>query len=1057
MASLSRFFIDRPIFAWVIAIVIMLAGALSIRILPISQYPPLAPPAVFIGATYPGADAQTLENSVTQIIEQQLKGLDHLLYFSSASNSDGSVRIRATFEAGTNPDIAQVQVQNKLQQAMPELPPPVQQQGLRVGKSQTSFLMLVALYDPTGHYTDRDISDFVISHLQDPIARVEGVGDIEVFGGQYAMRIWLDPYKLNNYKLMPSDVTAAVQAQNVQVSAGQIGAQPASPGQQLNATVTAQSRLQTPEQFRQIILRTNPDGSVVRLSDVARVELGSDSYDQISLMNKMPASGIGIRLAPGANALKTADAVKARVLALAPTFPPGMKPAFPVDTTTFIKVSIQQVVITLLEAIGLVVAVMFLFLQNWRATLIPAIAVPVVLLGTFGVLAASGFSINVLTMFAMVLAIGLLVDDAIVVVENVERIMSEEGLSPRQATLKSMEEITGALVGIALVLSAVFLPMAFFGGSTGVIYRQFSITIVSAMALSVFVALVLTPALCASLLKPIEKGHMITDTGFFGWFNHTFARGVARYERALGGVIQRRRTPALVFYGLAILLMGVLFVRMPTSFLPEEDQGTIMTLFSLPPGAIQSRTQAVAETIQDYYLTKEKATVENMFTVTGFSFAGNGQNQGMAFLHMKDWSKRPGAKNKAAAVARRATIAFSGIRDAQIFALAPPAAQELGNTTGFDLELEDQGGLGHAALVQARNQLLAMAAQDPILFGVRPNSPEDTPQLHISVDQARAGALGLSQADINSTLSSAWGGTYINDFIDRGRVKRVYMQGDAPYRMSPDDLGQWYVRSASGTMAPFSAFSTYSWSIGPQELDRYNGFPALEIQGQSAPGKSSGAAMNEIVKLIGKLPQGVGYEWTGLSFQEKLSGSQAPALYALSILVVFLCLAALYESWSIPLSVLLVIPLGVVGAVLAASLRGLYNDIYFQVGLLTTIGLSAKNAILIVEFAEEAERQGMTPLAAAMQAARIRLRPILMTSLAFVAGVFPLAIASGPGAASQNDIGTGVIGGMITATALAIFFVPLFYVGVRTIFTRPRPGSAAAAAAQAATEGRPAE
>jgi multidrug efflux pump len=1043
---MSRFFIDRPIFAWVIAIVIMLAGALSIRILPVSQYPPLAPPAIFIGATYPGADAQTLENSVTQVIEQQLKGLDHLLYFSSSSNADGSVRIRATFEAGTNPDIAQVQVQNKLQQATALLPAPVQQQGLTVGKSQTSFLMLVALYDPTGHYTDRDISDYVISHLQDPVARVQGVGDIEVFGGQYAMRIWLDPYKLNNFKLMPSDVAAAVRAQNVQVSAGQLGAQPAVAGQQLNATVTAQSRLQTPEQFRAIILRTNPDGSQVRLSDVARVELGAESYDQVSLMNRMPASGIGIRLAPGANALKTADAVKARVLQLEPTFPPGMKPAFPVDTTTFIKLSIQQVVQTLAEAVGLVVLVMFLFLQNWRATLIPAIAVPVVLLGTFGVLAAAGFSINVLTMFAMVLAIGLLVDDAIVVVENVERIMSEEGLSPREATLKSMDEITGALVGIALVLSAVFLPMAFFGGSTGVIYRQFSITIVSAMALSVFVALVLTPALCATLLKPIEKGHMITETGFFGWFNRAFASGVQRYERALGKLMGRFR-PALVFYGLAIVLMGVLFVRMPTSFLPEEDQGTIMTLISLPPGAIQSRTLEVAKTIQDYYLTKEKGTVENLFAVVGFSFAGNGQNQGMAFLHMKDWKDRPGAHNRAAAVAQRATIAFSGIRDAQVFALAPPAAQELGNTTGFDLQLEDQGGLGHAALVQARNQLLGMAAQDPILFGARPNSPEDTPQLHVSIDQARAGALGLTQADINDTLSAAWGGNYINDFIDRGRVKRVYMQGDAPFRMSPSDLSQWYVRSSTGTMAPFSSFSTSTWNIGPAELDRFNGFPSLEIQGQAAPGKSSGAAMNEIVKLIGKLPQGIGYEWTGLSFQEKLSGSQAPALYALSILVVFLCLAALYESWSIPLSVLLVIPLGVVGAVMAATLRGLYNDIYFQVGLLTTIGLSAKNAILIVEFAEEAERQGMSPYAAALQAARIRLRPILMTSLAFVAGVFPLAIASGPGAASQNDIGTGVIGGMLTATALAIFFVPLFYVGVRSIFRRPRPGSAAAAEA----------
>jgi multidrug efflux pump len=1045
---MSRFFIERPIFAWVIAIVIMLAGALAIRTLPISQYPTIAPPSVSISTTYPGADAQTLENSVTQVIEQQLKGLDHLLYFSSTSSSNGQVQITATFEAGTNPDIAQVQVQNKLQQATSLLPTAVQQQGLTVAKSQSSFLLIVGLYDDSGRYTNRDISDYINSKLQDPFARIQGVGDVQVFGGQYAMRIWLDPYKLNNYKLMPSDVSTAVEAQNVQVSAGQIGAQPTVEGQQLNATVTAQSRLQTVDQFKAIVLRTETNGSQVRLSDVARVELGSDSYDVASRMNGMPAAGIAIKLAPGANALSTADAVKKKAYELSAGFPTGMKLAFPVDTTTFIKLSIEQVVQTLIEAIFLVVAVMFLFLQNWRATLIPAVAVPVVLLGTFGVLAVFGYSINTLTMFAMVLAIGLLVDDAIVVVENVERIMTEEGLSPKEATRKSMGEITGALVGIALVLSAVFLPMAFFGGSTGVIYRQFSVTIVSAMVLSVLVALVLTPALCASLLKPAAEGRHVGERGFSGWFNRTFARGVERYDAGLRGVIGRP-LPALVVYGAVVLLMAGLFIRLPSAFLPEEDQGSIMTLFTLPTGAVQSRTLDVAKQVEHHYMVDEKANVDKVFVVAGFSFAGAGQNLGMSFIHLKDWKERPGARNRAPAIARRAMGVFSRIRDAQVFALVPPAVQELGNTSGFDLELEDIGGLGHDKLVQARNQLLGMAAQDPILSGVRPNSQDDTPQLHVAVDQSRAGALGLAQSDVNDTLSAAWGGSYINDFIDRGRVKRVYMQGDAPFRMSPEDLGRWYVRSSSGSMAPFSAFSTSAWTMGPAQLDRYNGYSSLEIQGGAAPGKSSGAAMAEMEKLMAKLPAGIGHEWTGLSYQERLSGAQAPMLYALSILVVFLCLAALYESWSVPLSVLLVIPLGVVGAVLAATLRGLYNDIYFQVGLLTTIGLSAKNAILIVEFAEAAERAGASPRDAAMQAARLRLRPILMTSLAFIAGVFPLTIANGPGASSQNDIGTGVVGGMLTATVLAIFLVPLFYVGVRSLFAHGRtPPAQPAAAAQ---------
>jgi multidrug efflux pump len=1035
---LSRVFIDRPILAWVIAIIVMLAGALAIRGLPVSQYPSIAPPSISIQATYPGADATTLENSVTQIIEQQLKGLDHLLYFSSASSSSGQVNIQATFEAGTNPDIAQVQVQNKVQQAVPLLPAVVQQQGVSVNKSQSSFLMLVAVYDTSGRYNDLDTSDFITSKLVDPISRVQGVGDIEVFGSQYAMRIWLDPYKLANYKLMPSDVYAAVQAQNVQVSAGQVGAQPTVPGQQLNATVTAQSRMQTPEQFRNIILRTDPDGAQVRLSDVARVELGAETYGMTSRMNGMPASGVGIQLAPGANALKTAEAVKAKAHSLESSFPPGMKLAFPVDTTTFIQLSIRQVVQTLVEAIILVVAVMFLFLQNWRVTLIPAIAVPVVLLGTFGVLAVFGYSINTLTMFAMVLAIGLLVDDAIVVVENVERIMREEGLSPRDATRKSMHEITGALVGIALVLSAVFLPMAFFGGSTGVIYRQFSVTIVSAMTLSVLVALVLTPALCATLLKPIAYHQPVEQRGFFGWFNRVFAGAVARYDKGLRGTLGRPLA-AVVGYGLVVLLMAVLFVRLPTAFLPDEDQGSIMTLLTLPPGAVQSRTMEVARQVETFYLNQERRNIETVFVVGGYSFAGDSQNLGMSFVHLKDWKLRPGPANSASAIAGRAMAAFSSIRDAQVFALQPPSVQELGNSSGFDMELEDQAGLGHAALLAARNQLLGMAMQDPLLSRLRPNGQEDTPQLHLDIDQARAGALGLSQADVDSTLSAAWGGAYINDFIDRGRVKRVYMQSDAPFRMTPDDLDHWFVRSSSGAMAPFSAFSTSKWTMGPAELDRYDGFPSQEIQGQAAPGQSSGAAMKEMERLAARLPKGVGYEWTGLSYQERLSGAEAPALYALSILVIFLCLAALYESWSIPLSVLLVIPLGVVGAVLAATLRGLYNDIYFQVGLLTTIGLSAKNAILIVEFAEAAERRGATPRAAALEAAGLRLRPILMTSIAFIAGVFPLTIASGAGAGSQNDIGSGVIGGMVTATILAIFLVPLFYVGVRSLFRRPIP------------------
>ena len=1032
---MSRFFIERPIFAMVIAMVIMLAGGLSLFTLPIAQYPDIAPPVVVISATYPGADAATVEASVTQVIEQQLKGIDHLLYFSSTSGSDGSVAINATFAPGTNADIAQVQVQNKLAQATPLLPAEVQRQGLSVGKSGASFLMVMALYDTTGKYSNIDIADYLNSRLRDPISRVNGVGNVNVFGGQYAMRIWLDPYKLNNFKLMPADVTNAVLAQNVEVPAGQIGGQPAIPGQALNAIVTAQSRLQTVDQFKAIVLKAQPDGSLVRLADVARVEMGADGYGVVSRLNGHAGSGMGIFLTPGANALTTAEAVKKRASELAAGFPPGVKVAFPVDSTTFIKLSIRQVIITLIEAIVLVIAVMFLFLQNWRVTLIPALAVPVVLLGAFGVLAAFGYSINTLTMFAMVLAIGLLVDDAIVVVENVERIMSEEGLSPKEATKKSMGEITGALVGIALVLSAVFLPMAFFPGSTGAIYRQFSVTIVSAMFLSVLVALVLTPALCATLLLPIDREHPAGQRGFFGWFNRTFEATVARYNNGVRRVI-RRPLPALVVYGGVVATMAALFFFLPSGFLPAEDQGILFTIYNLPTGAVEDRTVAVAKQIENYYLTTEKDNIDTVFIVAGFSFAGSGQNQGLAFVHLRDWKERPGAKNRAPAIARRAMAAFSKIRDGMVFVLVPPAVQQLGNSSGFDLELEDRAGLGHGQLTAARNQLLGMASKDPVLSGVRPNGLNDTAQLHVDIDQARAGALGLSQGDINDTLSAAWGGQFINNFIDRGRVKQVFVQADAPFRSTPDDIGRWFVRGASGAMAPFSAFSTWRWTVGPAQLERYDGVSSMDIQGGPAPGRSTGEAMAEIAKLAQRLPQGISFDWTGLSLQEQQSGAQAPALYALSILVIFLCLAALYESWSIPLAVMLVIPLGVVGALLAATLRGFNNDIYFQVGMLTTIGLSAKNAILIVQFADEAEKRGAAPIDAALEAARLRLRPILMTSLAFVAGVFPLAISTGAGAGSQNDIGTGVIGGMLSATILAIFFVPLFFVFVRGALRR---------------------
>ena len=1028
--SLSRFFIDRPVFAWVLAIVIMLAGAIAAFNLPVEQYPVIAPPSVVINAFYPGADAATLQNSVTQVIEQQLTGLDNLLYFSSQSNADGSVQITATFAAGTNPDIAQVQVQNKLQQAVAQLPSEVQQIGVTVMKSGPSFILVIAVYDTENRFNDIDISDFIVSKLQDPLARVTGVGNAFVFGAPYAMRIWLDPYKLHYYALQPLDVKNAILAQNTQVSAGSIGGLPSVPGQALNATVTAQSQLQTVEQFRNIVLKTDPSGAVVHLSEVARVELGGDSYASTSLMNGRPASGLAITPSPGANSLKLVASIKKQVEALEPSFPAGLKVAYTADNTEFIKLSIRNVIITLVEAILLVILVMYVFLQNWRTTLVPAVAVPVVLLGTFGILAATGYTINTLTLFALVLVIGLLVDDAIVVVENVERIMREEGLPPREATLRSMQEITGALIGIGLVLTAVFLPMAFFGGSTGVIYRQFSVTIVSAMLLSIMCALALTPALCATLLKPIQRGQHAHAGGllgrFFRWFNACFDDARAWYRHYLEVFLGRTKTAALI-YAVIVLALAFLVYRLPTGFLPDEDQGVVINLINAPSGTELPVTLSVARKIIDHYLHDEKQNVDFAFAVAGFSFLGAGQNAGIAFVHLKNWDQRSGSENTAQSISRRTAAKFSTSPEAQVFSIVPPSVPDLGIATGFDLEMEDRGDLGHDGLIRARDLLLDLAAQNPVLAQVRPNSLDDAQQLHIDIDQEKANVLGVATADINSTLSSAWGGIFVNNFIDRDRVKRVYMQGDAPYRMAPEDLNRWYVRTATGTMAPFSSFAKARWTLGPSSLIRYNGYPAIEIQGQGASGISSGTALVEMGKLFKKLPPGVGYELTGLSYQEQQSGAQAPALYGLSILIIYLCLAALYESWAIPLSVMLVIPLGVIGAVAAASLRGLFNDIYFQVGLLATIGLSAKNAILIVEFAVYGEKQGLSAGEAALEAARLRLRPILMTSIAFIAGVFPLAVASGAGAGSQNDIGTGVIGGMLTATILAIFFVPVFF------------------------------
>ena len=1035
---MAKFFIDRLIFAWVIAIIIMLAGALSIMNLPIAQYPSIAPPAVTINATYPGADAKTVQDTVTQVIEQNMNGIDGLMYMSSTSDSSGTVQITLTFESGTDADIAQVQVQNKLQLAMPLLPQEVQQQGVSVEKSSSSFLMVLGMISTDGSMTQEDIADYVGATIKDPISRTTGVGDVQLFGSQYAMRIWLDPNKLNNFQLTPVDVINAIKAQNAQVAAGQLGGAPPVKGQQLNASIIAQTRLTSADEFSKILLKVNQDGSQVRLRDVAKVELGGENYDVIAKFNGQPASGLGIKLATGANALDTAEAVRSTIAELEPYFPAGLKVVYPYDTTPFVKISINEVVKTLIEAIVLVFLVMYLFLQNFRATLIPTIAVPVVLLGTFAILAAFGYSINTLTMFGMVLAIGLLVDDAIVVVENVERVMVEEGLPPKEATRKSMGQIQGALVGIALVLSAVFIPMAFFGGSTGAIYRQFSITIVSAMVLSVLVALILTPALCATLLKPVAKGdHGEEKKGFFGWFNRMFDKSTHHYTDSVGNIL-RSTGRYLLLYLIIVIGMAYLFVRLPSSFLPDEDQGVFLTMAQLPAGATQERTQKVLDEVTDYYLTKEKANVNSVFTVNGFGFSGRGQNTGIAFVSLKNWDERPGDENKVEAITGRAMGRFSQIKDAMVFAFNLPAIVELGTATGFDFELIDQANLGHEKLTQARNQLLGEAAQHPdLLTQVRPNGLEDTPQFKIDIDQEKAQALGVSISDINTTLGAAWGGSYVNDFIDRGRVKKVYVMSEAQYRMLPSDINSWFVRGADGQMVPFSAFSTTRWEYGSPRLERYNGLPAMEIQGQAVPGKSTGEAMAMMEELASKLPTGIGYDWTGMSYQERLSGNQAPALYAISLIVVFLCLAALYESWSIPFSVMLVVPLGVIGALLAASLRGLNNDVYFQVGLLTTIGLSAKNAILIVEFAKDLmEKEGKGLIEATLEAVRMRLRPILMTSLAFILGVMPLVISSGAGSGAQNAVGTGVMGGMITATVLAIFFVPVFFVVVRRRFSR---------------------
>ena len=1045
---MSRFFINRPIFAWVIAIMVMLAGLLAIKTLPVSQYPPIAPPQITINAVYPGASAQTVQDTVTQVIEQKLNGIDNLIYMSSTSDSAGAVAINLTFKAGTDPNIAQVQVQNKLQLATPLLPQIVQRQGVSVVKSTKNFLLIFGLVSEDGSMDRNTLTDYMVSNLQDIISRVEGVGELQVFGTQNAMRIWLNPVKLNNFHLTTNDVIVALQAQNAQVSAGQFGGTPAAQGQQLNATITARTLLQTPAQFDAIILRTNSDGSTVRLKDVAESKIGTENYDIQSFYNGKPVGGMAIRLAAGANALDTGNRVKAKLEELSKYFPAGMKVVYPYDTTPFVKISIEEVVQTLFEAVLLVFIIMFLFLQNFRATLIPTIAVPVVLLGTFGVLSVSGFSINTLTMFALVIAIGLLVDDAIVVVENVERIMSEEGLSPREATIKSMGQITGALWGIATVLAAVFVPMAFFGGSTGVIYRQFSITIVSSMILSVLVAMILTPALCATLLKPVEKGHKPGESGwfrrFFHWFNTLFDRGREQYEGIVGRSFGKP-VRYLVVYGSIVAAMVFFFMRLPTAFLPDEDQGFIICQVQLPAGATEERTIQVIRQMEQHFLERESKAVESIITVAGFSFAGRGQNMGLAFVKLKDWNLRKSTELKAPAIAGRAMQAFSKVRDGMVFAFSPPAVVELGQANGFDFQLQDRGGLGHDKLMEARNQLLGLAMKNPKLIAVRPNGQDDSPQFKLDIDDVRAGVLGIPPADINNILTTAWGSSYVNDFIQNGRVKKVYLQADAKYRMLPEDIKSWYVRNERGEMVPFSAFATAHWQYGSPRLERYNGIPSVEIMGQAASGVSTGEAMDEMEKMAAGLPSGIGYEWTGLSYEEKQSGKQAPALYAISLLVVFLSVAALYESWTVPFVNLLMLPLGLVGAVVAVTMRGLPNDVYLQIGLLTTVGLSTKNAILIIQFIKEQMHQGHELVEATLAAVKIRLRPVIMTSLAFFFGTLPLALTRGAGAGAQNAIGTAVTGGLLSATFIDLIFIPFFFVLISRRFAgkKPTPQSSA--------------
>jgi len=1044
---LSRFFLDRPVFAWVIAIVLMAAGGLAIYNLPIAQYPPIAPPSIAIDSFYPGASAETVENSVTQIIEQKMTGLENMLYLSASSDSAGASRIELTFAAGTDPDLAWAQVQNKLQLAMASLPEVVQRQGVKVSKSTRNYLIIVGLISEDGSMDGNDLRDYAQSNLEKVLARIPGVGEVETFGTQYAMRVWLNPDRLTEYQLTMEDVIGAVRAYNVEVSAGQFGGAPAVKGQRLNASIVVQNLLQTPEEFAAIPIRIMPDGSVVRVGDVGRTELGTEFYDVEAFYNGKPTAGLAIRQAAGANALQTADRIKKKMEEMSRYFPPGMKVVYPYDTTPFVRVAIGEVVKTLFEAIVLVFLVMWLFLGSFRATLIPTIAVPVVILGTFAVLGLFGFSINMLTMFAMVLAIGLLVDDAIVVVENVERIMAEEGLSPREATAKSMDQITSALVGIGLVLAAVFGPMAFFKGSTGIIYRQFSVTIAAAMLLSVLVALILTPVLCASLLKPVAAGHEPAENAVFFLrpfllrFDRAFFRVRDLYVKLVGRVLSKKLRYLLVYLAI-VAVLGFLFLRLPTSYLPDEDQGILLVQAMLPGNATLEQTQEVLNRVRDHFLLEEKDSVESCLTVAGIGFSGRGQNVGISFAKLKDWKLRGRPDLRVWAVAERAMGAFSAIRNAMVFAFPPPAVVELGNAKGFDFQLLDRGGLGHAALMGARNQLLGMAAQDSRLTAVRPNGMEDVPEYRVDVDWEKAGALGLPITSIHNTIAAAFGSAYVNDFIQGGRVKRVYVQADAPYRMLPEDLERLYVRNTSGRMVPYSSFASGRWTFGSPRLERYNGFPSINIWGEPRPGRSSGEAMQAMEEIVSKLPRGIGFDWTGLSYQERMASSQAPLLYAFSIFVIFLCLAALYESWPIPLSILAVLPLGVIGGVGATSLRGLPNDVYFQIGLLTTLGLATKNAILIVQFAKARVEEGIDLRAAALEGSRLRFRPIVMTSLAFGFGVLPLALNTGAGAGAMNAIGTSVLGGMVTGTVLVTIFTPLFYVLIEKSLGRTggRPG-----------------